>query len=195
MRTNFTHEDAVFSFKVVEGFAPLAIDLNTPHQAMLYGRLDMESRMDVRNVNRVRMDGCPGQRANFWQEDVGVAFTGSGSSITFTTGQPFFHCRRKAPYRCDFGFLLFCLAATVRYEKWKRLNGLVLITKSSNWVAVGGTPRRRGRLQIGASFRALAFWFLFLSFITPVLGVTCHSCFDGIEGCAGGAACLSARSL
>ena len=39
------------------------------------------------------------------------------------------------------------------------------------------------------AIRAAVFWLFFLALCTPASAVTCQSCFDGIEGCAGGAAC------
>ena len=63
-----------------------------------------------------------------------------------------------------------------------------LITKSSNWVAMGKVER--SRRQSGFGGHSLLFWLVFLGLCTHVHGVTCNSCFDGIEGCAGGDACL-----
>ena len=98
-------------------------------------------------------------------------------------------CLRRAPWVQDFHVLLLCFLSNILYAKWKAKNALRLVCKSSNWVAMGGAPRREYLQYFSTSF---LFWFILLGLCTPALGVTCKSCFDGIEGCAGGAACLFA---
>ena len=88
------------------------------------------------------------------------------------------------------GELWLCFILTLIYENWRKHNLGGLITKSSNWVAMGKVER--SRRQSGFGGHSLLFWLVFLGLCTHVHGVTCNSCFDGIEGCAGGDACLFA---
>ena len=83
----------------------------------------------------------------------------------------------------------FCFVSNILYAKLKNGNALYLITKSSNWVVLG-TSRRKRYSQYSSA--GIFFWCILLGLWAPALGVTCRSCFDGIEGCAGGAACLFA---
>ena len=83
--------------------------------------------------------------------------------------------------------LLLCFVSNVLYAKWKKDNVLRLITKSSDWMAFGNS-RRKGCSQGLAA--GIFFWSILFGLCAPALGVTCLSCFDGNEGCAGGAACL-----
>ena len=85
--------------------------------------------------------------------------------------------------------LLFYFCCNIFYAKWKMENALLLVTRSSKWVAWGSSRR------IGCSYYSCAgflFWCVLLGFLSPAFGVTCRSCLDGIEGCAGGPACLFA---
>ena len=95
----------------------------------------------------------------------------------------------RVPTTPDFHVLLFCFVSNVFYAKWKKEHVLRLVTKSSDWMVLG--QRRRLRYSYNLfDCTAILFWFILLGLCAPALGVTCQSCFDGIDGCAGGAACL-----
>ena len=95
--------------------------------------------------------------------------------------------KRLPPFR-NSHVLLLCFVSNILYAKWKK-NVLCLVSRSSNWVALGRSPLGQYHRYFSAS---ILFWFILFGLCTPALGVTCLSCFDGIEGCAGGAACLFA---
>ena len=98
--------------------------------------------------------------------------------------------QRQIPATSDIRFFwLGFVLGNVLYAKWRMEHTCCLISKSSNWVAYG--TRRTGGLHSSSS-AGILFWFLLLAFCSPALAVTCRSCLDGIDGCAGGAACLFA---
>ena len=97
--------------------------------------------------------------------------------------------QRKIPYTPDIHVLLFVFLSNILYARWKNEHVMCLVTKSSNWVAFGSS-RRNGHSPYFSA--GIFFWCILFGLCSPALGVTCQSCFDGIEGCAGGAACLFA---
>ena len=94
----------------------------------------------------------------------------------------------RTPSDPDFLFLLFCFVSNVVYAKWKNNNAMSLISKSSDWVAWGQRRRTRYSYNI-LGYAVILFWFILFGLCDQALAVTCRSCFDGIAGCAGGAAC------
>ena len=98
--------------------------------------------------------------------------------------------RQNLPFRVhrhtNHVLLLFCFVTNIVHMKWKRASIMNLITKSSNWHASGGVR------HVGSVRYCSLFWWILVGLLTPAVGVTCNSCFDGIEGCTGGAACLFA---
>lgn len=100
------------------------------------------------------------------------------------------YCKVLRPL--DFRFVILCFFANVFYERWKQKSVLALILKSSNWVANCKASGQRGRLLRTFAYHKFVFWVFCFSLFTPALGVTCRSCFDGIQGCTGGADCLFA---
>ena len=96
---------------------------------------------------------------------------------------------KRLPPPLDPLMALFCFACNIFYAKWKKANALRLVTRSSNWVALGSSSRTG---YSHCPFAGFFFWCILLGFFSPALGVTCRSCLDGIEGCAGGPACLFA---
>ena len=107
-------------------------------------------------------------------------------SYQWSQGQEY---QRRVPYTTDIHVLLFCCVSNYLYARRKNEHAVCLITKSSNWVALRSS-RRNGHSQYVSA--GIFFWCILFGLCSPALGVTCHSCFDGIEGCAGGAACLFA---
>ena len=90
----------------------------------------------------------------------------------------------------DNHMIIFYLLVTLFYEKWKREYGWLNIIKSSNWVCFGKTRSSGSRGYAFLSYHRLLFWLMLLNLLVSAQGVTCRVCFDGIPGCAGGAACL-----
>ena len=97
-------------------------------------------------------------------------------------------CLRRAQWAPDFHVLLFCFLSNMVYSRWKNQNAMSLITKSSDWFVWGQRRRTRYSYNI-LGYAAFLFWFTLFWLCAPALAVTCRSCFDGIAGCAGGAAC------
>ena len=123
---------------------------------------------------------------------MGFVDQGALGQLVLTGPMLYTGCGAKAG-RSTVGFfvLVICFAFTLYYERWKCRCILLLITKSSNWVAMEKSMSATSRRDTKAIFAAM-FWLLLLAQCAPVSAVTCRSCFDGIEGCAGGAACLFA---
>ena len=84
-------------------------------------------------------------------------------------------------------FLGVCLWCTLVYELWKK-DALHVI--SMNTWGLLKHRHSKGRSMGGNFVHMVLFWLIFLGGISSTDAVTCHSCFDGITGCAGGAACL-----
>ena len=97
-------------------------------------------------------------------------------------------CLRKVPWVQDFRVLLFCFLSNIIYSRWKNNNAMSLITKSSDWCVWGQRRRTRYSYNI-LGYAVILFWSILFGLCDQALAVTCRSCFDGIAGCAGGAAC------
>ena len=105
------------------------------------------------------------------------------------SGQPFF---LGTPYvSVGWQTLCYCFVLTVVYLDWCNRFPILLVVKSANWVALGKAPVLGNVKTLGAWHRA-GFWLLLFLLLKPAAGVNCQSCFDGIDGCAGGANCLFA---
>ena len=112
-----------------------------------------------------------------WDCDLNAVALGSISFPWFAAK----NCNSGVDNRCDF---LWIAAAY--------LVAFILQSGADLWLWVVPARLKKLILSKSSSCSFLIFWVFFLALCTPVAAVTCHSCFDGIAGCTGGADCLFA---